>query len=36
MSQLEGESIGESAEGESIGGSAGGRKHRRVSWREKV
>ena len=36
MSQLEGESIGESAEGESTGGSAGGRKHRRVSWREKV
>ena len=36
MSQLEGESIGESAEGESIGESVGGRKHRRVSWREKV
>ena len=31
MSQLEGESIGESAEGESIGESAGGRKYRRVS-----
>ena len=36
MSQLEGESIGESAEGESIGESVGGRKYRRVSWREKV
>ena len=36
MSQLEGESIGESAEGKSIGESAGGRKYRRVSWREKV
>ena len=40
---MEGESIGESAEGESIGESgesigesAGGRKYRRVSWREKV
>ena len=33
---MEGESIGESAEGESIGESVGGRKHRRVSWREKV
>ena len=32
----EGESIGESAEGESIGESVGGRKYRRVSWREKV
>ena len=32
----EGESIGESAEGKSIGESAGGRKYRRVSWREKV
>ena len=32
----EGESIGESAEGESIGDSVGGRKYRRVSWREKV
>ena len=31
MSQLEGESIGESAEGESIGESVGGRKYRRVS-----
>ena len=31
MSQLERESIGESAEGESIGESAGGRKYRRVS-----
>ena len=31
MSQLEGESLGESAEGESIGESAGGRKYRRVS-----
>ena len=31
MSQLEGESIGESGEGESIGESAGGRKNRRVS-----
>ena len=31
MSQLEGESIGESAEGESIGESTGGRKYRRVS-----
>ena len=36
MSQLEGESIGESAEGESIGESVGRRKYRRVSWREKV
>ena len=36
MSQLEGESIGESAEGESIGESVGKRKYRRVSWREKV
>ena len=36
MSQLEGESLGESAEGESIGESVGGRKYRRVSWREKV
>ena len=36
MSQLDGESIGESAEGESIGESVGGRKYRRVSWREKV
>ena len=35
-SQLEGESIGESAEGESIGESVGGRNYRRVSWREKV
>ena len=33
---MEGESIGESAEGESIGESVGGRKYRRVSWREKV
>ena len=36
LSQLEGESIGESAQGESIGESAGGRKYRRVRWREKV
>ena len=36
MSQLEGESIGESAEGERIGESVGGRKYRRVSWREKA
>ena len=36
MSQLEGESLGESAEGESIGESVGGRAYRRVSWREKV
>ena len=36
MSQLEGESLGESAEGESIGESFGGRAYRRVSWREKV
>ena len=36
MSQLDGERIGESAEGESIGESVGGRKYRRVSWREKV
>ena len=35
-SQLEGESIGESAEGESIGESVGGRKYRRVSCREKA
>ena len=33
---MEGESIGESAEGESVGESVGGRKKRRVSWREKV
>ena len=33
---MEGERIGESAEGESIGESVGGRKNRRVSWREKV
>ena len=33
---MEGESIGESAEGESISESVGGRKNRRVSWREKV
>ena len=31
MSQLEGESIGESAEGERIGESVGGRKYRLVS-----
>ena len=31
MSQLEGESIGESAEGESIGESVAVRKYRRVS-----
>ena len=36
MSQLEGESLGESAEGESIGESVGGRAYRRVSWTEKV
>ena len=36
MSQLEGESLGESAEGESIGESVGGRAYRRVSWREKA
>ena len=33
---MEGERIGESAEGESIGESVGGKKYRRVSWREKV
>ena len=33
---MEGESIGESAERESKGESVGGRKNRRVSWREKV
>ena len=31
MSQLEGESIGESAEGERIGESVGGRKYRLIS-----
>ena len=31
MSQLEGESIGESAEGERIGESVGGRKNRLIS-----
>ena len=36
MSQLEGESLGESAEGESIGESVGGRAYWRVSWREKA
>ena len=36
VSQLEGESIGESVEGESIGETVAGRKYRRVSWREKV
>ena len=36
MSQLEGESLGESAEGESIGESVGGRAYRQVSWTEKA
>ena len=36
VSQLEGESLGESAEGESIGESVGGRAYRQVSWTEKA
>ena len=36
MSQLEGESLGESAEGESIRESVGGRAYRQVSWTEKA